>query len=326
MIYIESNSTSAYFNFALEYYLLTEKNLDDNIVMLWRCDKTLMVGKFQNTIEEINQNYVDENNINVVRRITGGGTIYTDMNTWQYSVINQNYKSKGIDFESFTRPVIKALKSLDIDAYLNNRNDLLIGNKKFSGNAQCIKENSMLHHGSILFNTDIKEMVKSITVDESKIVSKGIKSVKDRVTNVSEHTNKVIDNLKFRDVILEFLLDKNVSVYTLTDEDMKRIREIENEKFRSWKWNYGKSPKFNIKKSNRLNGGKLEFNIDVYKGVINDIRINGDFFSNKDISILEDKIKNHKYEKSDLSRLFDEINIDKYIHNISKDEILECII
>ena len=326
MIYIESNSTSAYFNFALEYYLLTEKNLDDNIVMFWRCDKTLMVGKFQNTIEEINQNYVDENNINVVRRITGGGTIYTDMNTWQYSVINQNYKSKGIDFESFTRPVIKALKSLDIDAYLNNRNDLLIGNKKFSGNAQCIKENSMLHHGSILFDTDIKEMVKSITVDESKIISKGIKSVKDRVTNVSEHTNEAIDNLKFRDIILEFLLDENVSVYTLTNEDIKRICEIENEKFKSWQWNYGKSPKFNIKKSKRLNGGKLEFNIDVYKGVINDIRINGDFFSNKDISMLEDKIKNHKYEKSDLSRLFDEINIDKYIHNISKDEILECII
>ena len=327
MIYIKNDSTSPFFNFALEYYLLTQKQLDDDIyLLLWRTNPTLMIGKFQNTIEEINQKYVDENNINVVRRISGGGCIYTDLNTWQYSVINKNCKNRNIDFEKFTTPVINALKELNIDAHFNNRNDLLIGNKKFSGNAQCIKENSMVHHGSILFNTDIEQMVKSITVSQDKIISKGIKSIRERVTNISEHLKIPMTNLEFREVILKHLLDENSSVYELTQDDLVSIKEIEDTMFNTWQWNYSKSPKFNIKKSNRYSGGKLEINIDVAKGLINNIKINGDFFANNDIEELESKLLNCKYEKHEISNLINKIDIDKYIHNITKEEILECII
>lgn len=328
MIYIEHNSTSPYFNFALEYYLMHEKDLgDDTIFMFWRTEPTLMIGKFQNTIEEINQKYVEEKNINVVRRITGGGTIYTDMNGWQYSFINKNDNDSEIDFNHFTRPIIDALKKQGIEAYCNGRNDLLIDNRKFSGNAQYKNKNCRLHHGSILFNTNIEEMVKSITVAKEKIISKGIKSVKERVTNVSDHFNdKSIDSVKFKNIMLESLLEKSNSTYKLTEDDINRVNEIAREKFESWEWNYGASPKFNIKKWKRFEGGKVEFNIDVKKGIIASCKINGDFFGQGNIEDIENALCGCKYNKEDIVKVVNSIDISGYFYKVKDFEIIDCII
>lgn len=328
MIYIENNSTDPYFNFSLEYYLMTEKDLGyDNIFMFWRTNPTIMVGKFQNTIEEINQEYVKLNNINVVRRITGGGTIYTDMNTWQFSFINKNYKTSSIDFKMFTTPIINALKEQGVSASFNNRNDLLIDNKKFSGNAQAIKDGCMLHHGSILFNTDIQAMVNSITVAKEKIISKGIKSVKDRVTNVYDHLqDKSVDSLEFKDIMLRSLLKESNLIYKLTRDDIKRVNEICSEKFKTWNWNYGSSPKFNIFKWKRFTGGKIEFNIDVSKGLIKNLKISGDFFCKGDIEDIINLLLGCRYNKEDIQKRLENIDITKYLYKIDKNDILECII
>lgn len=328
MIYIENNSTNPYFNFALEYYLLNEKDLgDDTIFMFWRTEPTLMIGKFQNTIEEINQKYVEEKRINVVRRITGGGTIYTDMNTWQYSFINKNCNSSGIDFKTFTQPIIDALKDQGINASLSGRNDLHIDDKKFSGNAQYVKGSKKLHHGSILFNTNIEEMVRSITVAEDKIISKGIKSVRDRVINVSDYLNdKEIDSLKFKDIMLESLLKKANGTYKLTEEDIERVNEIAKEKFESWEWNFGASPKFNITKGLRLKGGKVEFRINVNKGIIEECSINGDFFGEGEIEDVTNELCGCRYNKADIMGVLNNIEVHKYFHNISSEEIIDCII
>ncbi len=187
MIYIENNSTDPFFNFALEYYLITEKQLpEDQIFIFWRTEPTLMIGKYQNTIEEINEDYAKKNGIKVVRRITGGGTIYTDLGGWQFSFITKGL-AETIDFNKYIGPVMEGLKKLDVPAEFNSRNDLVIHGKKFSGNAQCMLNGYTLHHGSLLFDTDFEQMVKCLTVDDYKIISKGIKSVKERVTNISEH-------------------------------------------------------------------------------------------------------------------------------------------
>ncbi|SCG96020.1 Lipoate-protein ligase LplJ [uncultured Clostridium sp.] len=327
MMYVESNSLSPYFNFALEYYLMTEKELgDDNIFMFWRTKPTLMIGKFQNTIEEINQKYAEENNINVVRRMSGGGTIYTDMNGWQFTFINKNYKGSGIDFSEFTKPIIHALEKQGINAYFNSRNDLLINGRKFSGNAQYIKNGSRLHHGSILFNTDIESMVKSITVAEDKIISKGIKSVRERVTNISEHLDKDISTLEFKEIMLESLLKNTKNIYTLTDEDLYRVNEISKERFESWNWNYGASPKFNITKSKRYSGGKVEFKINIDKGIIRDIFINGDFFGEGEVEDISKLLSGCRYSKESIIEVINSIDIEKYFYKISKEDILDCII
>ncbi|MEG2416844.1 MAG: lipoate--protein ligase [Peptostreptococcaceae bacterium] len=328
MIYVENNSTDPYFNFALEYYLINEKDLGDNLIfMFWRTNPTLMVGKFQNTIEEINEKYVQEKCINVVRRITGGGTIYTDMNGWQYSFITKNYKNdEGIDFKTFTQPIIHALNELGIKAYFNSRNDLLIDGKKFSGNAQYIKNGCRLHHGSILYNTDVEEMVKSITVAEEKIISKGIKSVRERVTNVSNYLGDNVDSLGFRDIMLKSLLKKSNKTYKLTEEDIKRVKEISKEKFESWDWNYGASPKFNITRWKRYEGGKVEFKINVNKGIIDSCSINGDFFGEGDIEDITAIMCGCKYKKEAINKALSDIDVHKYFYKITKEEIVDCII
>lgn len=327
MIYVENNSLNPYFNFALEYYLMTEKDLeDDTIFMFWRTSPTIMIGKFQNTIEEINQKYVEENNINIVRRMSGGGTIYTDMNGWQFTFITKNYNGNGIDFKTFTTPIINALKNQGIHACFNSRNDLLIEDKKFSGNAQYIKNGSRLHHGSILFNTDIEAMVKSITVAEEKIISKGIKSVRDRVTNVSDHFNESIDSLEFRDLMLDSLLKESRGVYKLTEDDIKRVNQIAKEKFETWEWNYGESPRFNVLKWKRYNGGKVEFRINVDKGIIQSVAINGDFFGEGEIEDISSYLCGCKYNKEEVEKVLNNIDIEKYFHKINRKEILECII
>ena len=326
MIYINSNSTSPYFNFALEEYLLTKKDLGDNeIFLFWRTNPTVMVGRYQNTYNEINEKYVKENNINVVRRNSGGGTIYTDMGTWQFTFIDKNYEEEGISFGKFTGPIVDALQNQGVDAHFNSRNDLLIGKRKFSGNAQYRKGNAILHHGSILFNTDIKSRVESITVSEEKIIAKGIKSVRERVINVSEVMSETITTEDFRDIMINSLL-KNSTTYTLTEDDLKAISKIQKEKFESWDWNYGKNPLFNINKWKRFDGGRIDFKLDVKKGIIRNCTIEGDFFLNGDISKVEKAFIDCKYVREDVSNLLDKLDIEKHFYKITKSDLLECII
>lgn len=326
MIYINSNSTSPYFNFALEEYFMTQKNLDDDkIFLFWRTNPTVMIGRYQNTYCEINEKYVKENNINVVRRNSGGGTIYTDMGAWQFTFIEKNHKENGISFGKFTEPIINALRKENIDADFNSRNDLLIGKRKFSGNAQYRKDNSILHHGSILFNTDIKAMVESITVAEDKIIAKGIKSVRERVINISEVMKENITSEEFRDIILNSLL-KDSKTYTLTQEDINAINRIKDEKFESWDWNYGKNPVFNINRWKRFDGGRVDFKLDIKNGIIKNCVIEGDFFVSRDILKIEEAFVDCKYVKEGISKLLDEINVNSYFYKITKEDLLTCII
>jgi len=327
MIYVEHDSTNPYFNFALEEYLMKEKDLGDNeIFMFWRTKPTVMIGRYQNTLEEINLKYVKEHNINVVRRVSGGGTIYTDMDSWQYTLILKDYEGGSIDFRSFTEPIIKALQNQGVNAYFNSRNDLLIDGRKFSGNAQHIKGNLMLHHGSILFNADIKTMVESLTVADEKIISKGIKSIRERVTNVAEHLDRRLDSTGFRDMMVRSILGNRNNFYRLNEYDIIRVNEISKEKFQSWAWNYGSSPKFNITRWGRFEGGKIEIKLAVEKGIIEECSIYGDFFSNEDVGLVSEALRKCRYELKVISERLKEIQAEKYFHKISETEILSCII
>lgn len=325
MVYIENNSTDPFFNFALEYYLITEKQLpEDQIFIFWRTEPTLMVGKYQNTIEEINQDYAKKNGIKVVRRITGGGTIYTDMGGWQFSFITRG-QAESIDFNKYIGPVIEGLKKLDVPAEFNSRNDLVIHGKKFSGNAQCMLNGYTLHHGSLLFNTDFEQMVKSLTVDDYKIISKGIKSVKERVTNISEHLTQPIDTDTFKKLMVDSIMQGSKAEYQLTAADRERVKVIAKEKFASWEWNYGKSPKFNITRTGRFDGGKMEFKLDVNQGKITECHIYGDFFGTMDISVLSEALISTTYEKESIKKAIEACDIKQCFYNINVDELADII-
>lgn len=326
MIYIENYSMDPFFNFALEYYIMHELDLDNDVFLFWRTEPTLMIGRNQNTAEEINSVYVKEKNIHVVRRITGGGTIYTDPGGWQFSFIIKGRPHSEIDFKIYTKPILDALNDLGINAYFSNRNDLLIDGRKFSGNAQCSTSKCILHHGSILFDTDLEALVRALTVADDKIISKGIKSVRQRVTNVIEHMEHKPSSLEFRDIMLDYLLKNTSGTYVLQPADLQRIDAIANEKFRQWQWNYGKSPKFQITKSNRFAGGKIEVNLNIYEGRIQDSMIYGDFFTHRDIDDVTKALIGCPYKEEDIRKALENINASEYFYLITLDELISCII
>lgn len=318
------NFQRASYSFAVEEYIISSTDFTDEYFLFWNTKDTLMIGRFQNTVEEINLDFAELEKIDIVRRNSGGGTIYTDENCWQFSFITWKENNNVKDFRIFTSPIINALKKLGINAVFSGRNDLLLNNKKFSGNAQFSYKNRFLHHGSILFNADLEKLVKSITPSNEKIISKGIKSVKERVINLKDFLNNpCIDTYSFRDQLIA-LLNQEMGVEYLSDKDKEKIEKIEKEKFLSWDWNFGISPDYNFSKSHHFKNGQIVVYLLISKGYIKECHLYGDFFLNGDIIEFQNAIMNCKYDKSELLKIFKKIKIDNYFYQITDEELLEC--
>ena len=324
MIYIETGSTDVYYNFGLEYYFSVEKRLSDTVFLFWRTTPTLMVGKYQNVLEEINKPYADEHGIHIVRRMSGGGTIYTDLGGWQFTFI-QHKEAGEIEFHQYIAPVIDALREMGVHAEFNGRNDLTIDGKKFSGNAQYRLGDCVVHHGSLLFDTNIRQMVESTTVDSYKILSKSINSVRDRVTNIAEHLPAPMDADTFKECMVRHIMGSSGAVYQITPEDDKRSREIAAEKFNNWERIYGADPKFNIERTGRLAGGKMQFKIDVQKGIIRHAAVYGDFFSTLDAETICAALVGCRYERAAVLEALQSHGIDGAVYRISAQEMAEVI-
>lgn len=325
MIYIETGSENVYFNFALEYYFTVEKFLGDTVFLFWRTTPTLMIGKYQNVLEEINTSYAKAHGIHLVRRMSGGGTIYTDLGGWQFTFI-QHKDAKRIEFQDYIVPIIDALRTMGIQADFNGRNDLTISGKKFSGNAQYRLANCIVHHGSLLFDTDIDQMVASTTVDEYKIRSKSIKSVRDRVTNISDHLPVLITPDEFKERMVRSIMDGVGKEYRLTSVDRTRIEAIAAERFEGWQNLYGTDPRFNIERTDRFPGGKMTFRLDVKRGVIQNASVFGDFFATVDGEVLCSALVGCRYEAVALKEALMEHHLDGAVYRITLDEIVQLIV
>lgn len=324
MIYIETGSADVFENFAVEYYFASQKILDETVFLFWRTTPTLMVGKYQNVAEEINLPYAKKQGIVISRRFSGGGTIYTDLGGWQFSFIKQK-SAREIEFREYISPVIDALKSIGVPACFNGRNDLTIEGKKFSGNAQYRLGDSVIHHGSLLFSTDIEQMVASTTVDDYKIISKSIKSVRDRVTNISDHLKEHIAPEEFKKLMVGRIMRGRDKTYELTENDRAEIKRIRDEKLASWDYIYGRNPKFNIERTGRFAGGKIQFKLDVKKGLIDSAAVFGDFFSTLSEKEICDALSGCRYDRESVVKRLRERDIDGRIYNISAEEIAALI-
>jgi lipoate-protein ligase A len=324
MIYIETGSTDVYYNFGLEYYFTVEKKLEDTVFLFWRTTPTLMVGKYQNVLEEINKPYADEHGIRLVRRLSGGGTIYTDPGGWQFTFI-QHHDAEQIEFQQYIAPVVDAVRELGANASFNGRNDLTIDGKKFSGNAQYRLGGNIVHHGSLLFDTNIEQMVAATTVDRYKILSKSIKSVRDRVTNIAEHLPEKMDPETFKRCMVRHIMRGGTDTYAVTPEDDVRIRELAAEKFNNWACIYGSNPKFNIERTGRFDGGKMQFKIDVQHGLIRSAAVYGDFFSTLDASAISGALTGCRYDRQSVLDALRSHGVDGAIYRISAAEIAGMI-
>lgn len=325
MMYIPCESADANFFFALEKYAMDELSVADEYFLFWRTLPTLMIGRYQNTLAEINMPFARQNNIHIVRRITGGGTIYTDLNGWQFSFIVKNRPEGRVEFSEFTAPILAALRSIGVPAEASGRNDLVVDGKKISGNAQYVRKNLTLHHGSLLFDTDLETLVRALSPDNEKIVSKGLKSVRQRVTNIADYLPQAIPSEEFRDIMLTHLL-KGLGTYTLSPSDFARIDELKRAQFDRREWNFGNDPKFNISRENHFAGGKLSVRTFVDKGRITDIGFYGDFFAAADPDTLAQALIGCEYEQQAVRRCLVTAQAQNYFYNITLDDILSCIL
>ncbi|MCP2036186.1 lipoate-protein ligase A [Planomicrobium sp. HSC-17F08] len=315
-------------NLAIEEYLLKTMDVEkDPFLLFYINEPSIIIGKNQNTAEEINTDYVDSNGIHVVRRLSGGGAVYHDLGNLNYSFITVDDGNSFRNFRKFTEPVVHALQSLGVNAELSGRNDLMVEGRKVSGNAQFSTRGRMFSHGTLMFDTEVDAVVSALKVSKEKIESKGIKSIRSRVANISEFLKEPMTVTEFRSAILASLFDgeENIRYWELTDQDWENIRQLSKERYGNWDWNYGKSPKFNVKHSHRFPVGGIDVRLQVENGIVKDANIYGDFFGVGDVAEIEHAITGVKYERASLDEAISGFDIPTYLGGITKEEFLKLI-
>lgn len=324
MLLIDSPSQNAYFNIASEEYLLHRFPTED-IFLLYVNAPSIIVGKFQNTLAEINLDYVKEKEIKVVRRMSGGGTVYHDLGNLNFSFHTLLGQNDFGDFSFFTQPVLNTLQKLGVPAVLQGRNDLLVEGKKFSGNAKLARHGKMIQHGTILLNSEMEVLGDALKVNPLKFIDKAIKSNRARVTNLIEYLPKATTTSDLKKLLTEEIMINNPSAewYELTEEDLKGIHQLMADKYETWDWNFGFSPQYNFKKAIKVPAGFIEIHLEVVHGIIEKAKIFGDFFASKPIEELEELLLGQKHEGTALNELFSKIDLTEFFGKVTLEEILD---
>ncbi|HHY74470.1 MAG TPA: lipoate--protein ligase [Bacillus bacterium] len=328
MLFINNKGiTDPRINLAIEEFAV--KNLDSNetYLLFYINEPSIIIGKNQNTIEEINAKYVEENGIHVVRRLSGGGAVYHDLGNLNFSFITKDDGNSFHNFKKFTEPVVIALHKLGVQAELSGRNDIVVEGRKISGNAQFSTKGRMFSHGTLMFDSNIDHVVSALHVKIDKIESKGIKSVRSRVANIREFLTSDMTIEEFRELLLNYIFsnDGEIPEYKLTEEDWTQIEKIADEHYRNWDWNYGKSPKFNMQRSHRFPVGQIDVRLDVDKGIIENCKIFGDFFGIGDVAGISKKLQGIRYDKERVESALDGIDFTFYFGNIEKEDFINLL-
>ena len=327
--YIENLNTDPRFNLALEQFVFDSLDRDADYLLLWQNDNSIIIGKNQNTSEEINASFVKAHNISVVRRLSGGGAVYHDLGNLNFTFITDANKNDVNNFSYFCEPIQNALVSFGVPVVFSGRNDMTVEGKKISGNAQYIKNGRIMHHGTLLYDSNLDMLSSALNVIDDKIESKGIKSVKSRVANIRPFMKNDMPMKDFWSALKEHLsaLLKTEN-YFLSDTDQTEIEKLKDNVYSQWSWNYGASPPYNVKKTRRIeNCGKIEILLDVEKeGVIKNICFFGDFFGTNDIEELAAMLKGRRLEYKELSSILKKIEINSYFHNIDTETFLSLLL
>ena len=328
MKFISNNDiTDPTLNLAMEEYVLKNMPKDDSYFLFYVNRPSIIIGKNQNTIEEVNQPYIDEHGIDVVRRISGGGAVYHDTGNLNFSFVTDDDGNSFHNFKKFTEPIVEALQSLGVDADMSGRNDIQVGSAKISGNAMVKVKDRMFSHGTLMLNSELNEVQNALKVNPAKIKSKGIKSVRSRVANISEFLDEPLDIDRFKEIILKTIFGEATQVeeYILTDDDWKKIEQLSNEKYRTWEWNYGRNPKYNFEREEKFEKGFVQIKLDVKKGRIEHAKIFGDFFGEGDITELENALEGTMHEFDSIDEALSNYDIYHYFGDIERYELIRLM-
>lgn len=325
MIYLESPSRDPYFNLAMEEYVFSCLNPREQYLMLWQNSNTIVVGKYQNTAEEINQAYVEAHNVRVARRLSGGGAVYHDDGNLNYTLIVDQGNLAEFNFRAFVQPVLRVLDSFGIHGEFNGRNDLLINGKKFSGSSQYAKQGRLMHHGCIMLDSNLAAVKDALRVRDAKFQSKGVKSVASRVTTINANTCQAITMEAFKSALMrEISANGDIQLYRLTAEDLAAIQKLRDEKYATWEWNYGVFGNYEMQRERKFPAGMVSVSMNVWGGRIRDIRLCGDFFGNGEIRELEDALVGLPLEPS-LKTELEKLNVSYYMNGITAKDLYELI-
>ncbi|HGA0003575.1 TPA: lipoate--protein ligase [Streptococcus agalactiae] len=328
MKYIVNTSNDPAYNVALEAYAFQKLTDIDEIFILWINEPAIIIGRHQNTIQEINKEFIDKNGIHVVRRLSGGGAVYHDLNNLNYTIISNNTQEGAFDFQTFSKPVIDTLAKLGVKAEFTGRNDLEINGQKFAGNAQAYYKGRMMHHGCLLFDVDMSVLGQALKVSKDKIESKGIKSVRARVTNIVDHLSDKITVQEFSDAILAQMKEEypEMDEYVLSDAELSEIQAMRDNQFATWDWTYGKAPESTIERGVRYPAGKITTYANVENSTIKSVKIFGDFFGVKPVDDIEKMLEGVRYDYKDVLAALKTVDTSQYFSRMTPEEITKAIV
>lgn len=331
MLFIDNEGiTDPRINLAIEEFALRHLPADESYLLFYVNEPSIIIGKNQNTLEEINPDYVKENNLHVVRRLSGGGAVYHDLGNLNFSFITQDDGNSFHNFQKFTAPVVEALHALGIPAELTGRNDIQVGERKISGNAQFSTKGRMFSHGTLLFNSEMENVVSALRVDPDKIQSKGIKSIRSRVANITEFLAEPLSLAEFRMKLLLSIFgvdhEAGIPAYKLTEEDWTQIHQISEERYQNWDWNYGKSPKSTVQHAKRIEGvGRIDIRLDIEEGHLANVKIYGDFFGAHDVAELEAILLGAKYEEAAIRERLAGVELRRYFGALEEETFISLL-
>ncbi|MGD2076827.1 MAG: lipoate--protein ligase [Chloroflexota bacterium] len=317
------NITDPRLNLALEEYLLRHGQVTEPLLLLYINEPAVIVGRNQNTVEEIDPDYVESRGIHVVRRLSGGGAVYHDLGNLNFSTITPD-KNHLTDFRWFTRPVIRVLGELGVEAEFRGKSDIFAAGKKISGNAQYSTAGRLLSHGTLLFDSDLEALLKALNPRQVKIESRAIQSVRSRVVNIRDLLAKPMSMAEFKEALLEGLLEgRAVRRYVLSYSEWTKIHQIAVDRYHQWDWNYGRSPKFNVQKSLRLATGRLDMRIEIQRGRIETIEISGEYAGQRQVAEFAERLTGIPYSRSALLTAMTKIDQASLPRDLSQDELLD---
>ena len=328
--YFETGSTDPYYNLAFEEYIFDHYTEGDDLI-LWQNDNTVVIGKNQITAQQVNAPFIEAHGVNVVRRMTGGGAVYHDLGNLNYSFITDDEEDDiSSTLEVLARPIVEALRGLGLSAEVSGRNDILIDGKKVSGTAQRASHGRILHHGTLLFDANKEMVAGALKVDQEKFRGKGIKSVKSRIGNIRDSLAALtesgaedvpVDITSFWAYLKEALLGENAEPIRLSDDALAAINELAGTKYRTYEWNYGRSPRFELTSRRYLPGGLLEVLANVRHDRIEAIKFHGDFLARKPLDEIEAAFIGCPFDRADVMAVLGRFPLSQYFGEITAEEI-----
>ena len=325
MRYLKNPSTNPYYNMAFDEYCLESLPIDEPVFFLWQNRPAVIVGYNQEVNTEVNLDYLKEKGIDLVRRVTGGGAVYHDLENLNYTIVGRSEDLER-DYPEYASLLAKALQTLGVPATLSGRNDILVEGRKVSGFAKRVCKNRLMVHGTLMYNVDVDVLTHVLNPSTTKLQSKGIASVRSRVANLCEYLPEIPDIQTFSQRLEEILSNNYTDTeYQLTETDLANIQRLTDKKFATWEWNYGHSPKATLVHSARLACGTVEIHLTLAENRIASCRFGGDFLGNLPASDVEKALTGIPYEINEIRKCLSKIEINRYFDRVLVDDLLEMM-